>query len=45
MPLGLATTPESATQTDAAMQAAELPGQKAWLWPGLLLERREALWE
>lgn len=45
MPLGLAPTPGSATQTDAAAQIAELPQQKVWLWLGLLPERREALWE
>lgn len=45
MPLGLASMPESATQTDAAMQVAELPWQKVWLWLGPLLEKREALWE
>lgn len=36
---------QSVMQPAASVQLAELPWQKAWLGLGLLLERREALWE
>lgn len=43
MLLELTSRAEPVAQTSAATQVAELSQQKVWL--GLLLERREALWE